>query len=593
MTTFEIGAHDFLLDGRPHQIISGALHYFRVHPDLWADRIHKARLMGLNAIETVVPWNFHVPEVGAYDFTGQRDIGRFLDLIHAEGMHAIVRPSPYICGEWDGGGFPGWLFADSQTGVRRAEPRFLEAIEGYLAHLLPHIAERQVTRGGAVIAVQVENEYGAYPDVPLEERTHYLRALVEMTRAQGIDVPLLTCDQANDEMLSTGGLPELHKTANFGANPVERLEILRRHQSSGPLMCMEFWDGWFDSWGEIHHITPSEQNAQDLDIMLGAGASVNIYMFHGGTNMGLTNGANDKGVYKSITTSYDYDAPLSEDGSPTDKYFAFREVIARYAPVPDEVPEASPDAPTLEVTLDRAVRFTEALPALGSPGSFDHTPTMDELRQWTGFALYRTPLEANDAVLSVEEVRDRAIVMLDGEPIGLLDRATSTTAVALPARAGELGVLLEDQGRVNYGPRIGEQKGLIGKVRTATRDLDTWTVTPLRIPEAPHVLADHIWKGRTETSSRPFAGPVFRAGRFDSVAGRDHFLRLDGWTKGLAWVNGELLGRYWSFGPTETMFIPGPLIRESGNELVLFELHGASTSTARFVSAADLGPTEP
>ncbi|GAA2234954.1 beta-galactosidase [Promicromonospora sukumoe] len=615
MPTFEIGPEDFLLDGERMQVVSGALHYFRVHPDQWADRIRKARLMGLNTIETYVPWNFHAPEPDTFDLTGRRDLGRFLDLVAAEGLHAIVRPGPYICAEWDGGGLPGWLFADPAVGVRRHEPRFLAAIGTYFANLLPLVAERQVTRGGPVLMVQVENEYGAYGDDPLPERQKYLRALVDLTREQGIDVPLFTCDQADDEMLARGGLPELHKTATFGSRSKERLEILRRHQPKGPLMCMEFWNGWFDSWGLEHHLAPAEANAADLDDLLAAGGSVNLYMFHGGTNFGLTSGANDKGIYRPITTSYDYDAPLAEDGTPTAKYHAMREVIARHLPVAEDVPAGlaalggggagdgggagAPASPVLDVDLSaHVVPLAHALPSLLREDlrAFTSTPTTDDLRQWSGFSVYRTRIRPDDAVLTVAEVRDRAVVLFDDEQIGVLDRGSHTFAVPLPAAAGDLTLLVEDQGRVNYGRRIGEPKGLIGPVRTAVRTIDEWEAGALLVEDAPELLRAALdAPGRAlpvaDRGLRPVGAGLYRA-TFDSVGGADHFLRLDGWTKGLAWVNGELLGRYWSLGPTHTLYVPGPLVRESGNELVLLELHGAATARARFVAAPDLGITE-
>ncbi|MFD6177535.1 MULTISPECIES: glycoside hydrolase family 35 protein [unclassified Isoptericola] len=594
MPTFEIGERDFLLDGRPVQVISGALHYFRVHPDQWADRIRKARLMGLTTIETYVPWNFHAPEPDVFDLTGRRDLGRFLDLVAAEGLHAIVRPGPYICAEWDGGGLPAWLFADGRAAVRRHDPAFLDAIGTYFAHLLPVVAERQVTRGGPVLMVQVENEYGAYPGVPADERERYLRALVDLTRAQGIDVPLFTCDQADDEHLSLGGLPEMHRTANFGSRSLERLAVLRRHQPTGPLMCMEFWDGWFDSWGLEHHVTTPEATAADLDELLGAGASVNLYMFHGGTNLGLTNGANDKGTYLPITTSYDYDAPLSEHGAPTAKFQALRAVIAKHAPVPDEVPAEPAPAPELDVVLDRRVALDGVLDLVAGRRwrtSAPQPPTMDDLRQWSGFVLYGTRVDADDVVLVADEVRDRAVVALDGDPVGVLDRSTHVRTLPLPRRAGTLTLLVEDRGRVNYGARIGEPKGLVGTVRTATRELTDWEAVPLRLEDAPARLPDAVW-GTGGAHTAPVGGPSFHRGTFASVAGADHFLRLDGWTRGLAWVNGELLGRYSSQGPTGTLYVPGPLVRAEGNELVLLELHGAAAPRARFVAGPDLGPTE-
>ncbi|PFG43966.1 beta-galactosidase [Isoptericola jiangsuensis] len=593
MPTFEIGEKDFLLDDHPVQLVSGALHYFRVHPDQWADRLRKARLMGLNTIETYVAWNFHAPDPGTFHLDGRHDLGRFLDLVAAEGLHAIVRPGPYICAEWDNGGLPAWLFADGAAGVRRHDARFLDAIGTYYAQVLPVVAERQVTRGGPVLMVQVENEYGAYPGVPDEERARYLRELVALTRAQGIDVPLFTSDQADDEHLSRGGLPELHKTANFGSRSLERLAVLRRHQPTGPLMCMEFWDGWFDSWGLVHHTTTPEATAHDLDDLLGAGASVNLYMFHGGTNLGLTNGANDKGTYLPITTSYDYDAPLSEHGAPTAKYRALKAVIGKHAPVPDEDPAEPVPAPELDVVLPDRVALADVEHLLG--GAVTRTtglpPTADALRQWSGFTLYRTSVEADDAVVVVDEIRDRALVALDGEPVGVLDRTSHTGSVPLPRRAGTLTLLVEDRGRVNYGARIGEPKGLVGAVRTARRELTDWEARPLRLADAPALLAD-AFGAAPGGADAPLAGPSFHRGEFPGVAGTDHLLRLDGWTRGLAWVNGELLGRYSAQSPTRTLYVPGPFLRDGANELVVLELHGAARARARFVAAPDLGPTE-
>jgi beta-galactosidase len=584
VSTFEIGERDFLLDGRPHRVVSGALHYFRVHPDLWADRIRSARLLGLNAIETYVAWNFHAPRRGTFDLTGPRDLGRFLDLVAAEGMHAIVRPGPYICAEWDNGGLPAWLLADPTIGVRRHEPGFMAAIGEYLDAVLPVVAARQVDRGGPVIAVQVENEYGAYGD-----DKGYLQALVDLTRAGGITVPLFTCDQADDAMLERGGLPGLLRTATFGSRAAERLAILRRHQPTGPLMCMEFWNGWFDSWGLPHHVAPAEANAQDLDDLLAAGASVNLYMVHGGTNLGLTNGANHKGTYLPITTSYDYDAPIAEHGAATAKYHAMRAVLARHVPVPDELPDARPPAPVRAVALTHRAPLAALLDVVaGVPRAWDHVPTADEAGHWNGFVVYRTRVRADDRVLVVGEVRDRAVVLLDGEPVGVLSRTAHEHVLPLPARAGELTVLVEDQGRVNYGPRIGEPKGLVGPVRTAVRELTAWTTSALLVDPLPAAATDRL---APVPADEPVAGPALLAGAFDAEPGVDHFWSTDGWGKGLVWVNGTLLGRYWSAMPTRTLYVPGPLVRER-NEVVVLELGGAVDAVVRCVAEPVLGPVD-
>ena len=494
--SFAIGESDFLLNGRPFRVLAGAIHYFRVHPDHWADRIHKAKLMGLNTIETYVAWNAHSPQRGDFDTAGQLNLARFLDLIAAEGMYAIVRPGPYICAEWDNGGLPGWLFADPAVGVRRNEPLYMAAVTEYFEQLLPIVASRQIDRGGPVILVQIENEYGAYSD-----DKEYLRELVRLNRAGGITVPLTTIDQPTDQMLEDGSLPELHKTGSFGSRATDRLAVLRRHQPTGPLMCAEFWNGWFDHWGAHHHTTSAADSARELDDLLATGASVSLYMFTGGTNFGFTNGANDKGVYQPTVTSYDYDAPLSESGEVTAKYLAFREVLARYAPAPaalvsgsvvpaavvkpaalPALPAAAEPAPVFEVALDESVSLWHALPELAdvTAAATDHLPSMDAFGQYTGFALYRSRLAPGARVLSVGEVRDRAQVFVDGTPVGVLQRDHHDRSISLPP--GErLDLLVEDQGRVNYGPRIGEDKGLIGPATLDGANVAGWQVLSLDV----------------------------------------------------------------------------------------------------------------
>lgn len=579
MSTFQIGDQDFLLDGKPYRILSGALHYFRVHPDLWADRIHKARLMGLNTIETYVAWNAHAPSRGQWDVSGGLDLGRFLDLVAAEGMHAIVRPGPYICAEWDNGGLPAWLFRDERVGVRRLEPLYVAAVTDYLQKVYETVAPRQVGSGGPVILVQIENEYGAYG-----ADKEYLAELVRVTRESGITVPLSTVDQPNDQMLTDGGLPGLHKTASFGSRAAERLDTLRKHQPTGPLMCMEFWNGWFDDWGTHHHTTDPELTAQELDAILSIGGSVNFYMFHGGTNFGLTNGANDKGRYAPITTSYDYDAPLDESGNPTDKFFAFREVIARYAPVPEEVPRSAAPAPELSFELSERSNFFRVVEELGSESSHETVPSFDDLGHDRGIAVFATTLHGNGpGVLSFDEVRDRAWIFLDGAPVGVLARDAHERAVILPRSTGQLVVIVEDQGRVNYGPRIGERKGLIGGGRLDDEPLRDWTARVVDLDRIPTLALDH---------DQLAAGPVIANGTFELATPADLFLDTAQWGKGFAWVNGFALGRYWRRGPQRTLYVPGPATRAGRNELVILELEVLSQQTAAFVAEPLLGHEE-
>ena len=583
MPDFRIGDTDFLLDGEPVRILSGALHYFRVHPDSWADRIEKARLMGLNTIETYVPWNAHSPQPGEFHTDGMLDLARFLGTIGDAGLHAIVRPGPFICAEWDRGGLPTWLFRDPEVGVRRHEKRFLDMVAEYLDQVLGIVAPLQVDRGGPVLLVQVENEYGAFGD----DRA-YLEAIAEITRRCGITVPLVTVDQPVDHMLAAGGLEGVLRTASFGSRSVERLRTLRAHQPTGPLMCMEFWDGWFDQWGGHHNTTPVEQTAAELDALLAAGASVNVYMFHGGTNFGLTSGANDKGVYRPTVTSYDYDAPLDEAGNPTPKYFAFRDVISRHAPVPDDLPALAVPAPELTVSLGDPVGLLADLDAWGGSSVHGVAPVLDEVDGCPKLAVYRVDLDGPEgpAMLTMGEVRDRAAVFLDGDPVGVLEREHHARALVLPRGRGRLDLVVEDQGGVNYGPRIGELKGLIGPVVLGDQELTGWSVCALDLDGVPR-----LWDRTRERGAG--LGPTAWRASFEARGPDDHFLDTAGWGKGIAWINGFCLGRYWRRGPQETLFVPGPVVHEGRNQLVVLELDVMADPTARFVAGPSLGPLEP
>ncbi|CDK01428.1 Beta-galactosidase [Microbacterium sp. C448] len=576
LPTFQIGDQDFLLDGQPHRILSGALHYFRVHPEQWADRIHKARLMGLNTIETYVAWNAHAPSQGEWDVTGGLDLGRFLDLVAAEGMHAIVRPGPYICAEWDNGGLPAWLFRDEQVGVRRLEPLYVAAVTDYLQRVYEIITPRQIEDGGPVILVQIENEYGAYG-----ADKQYLTELVRVTREAGITVPLTTVDQPIDQMLIDGSIPGVHMTASFGSRTTERLATLRKHQPTGPLMCMEFWNGWFDDWGTHHHTTDPELTARDLDAILSVGGSVNFYMFHGGTNFGLTNGANDKGRYAAITTSYDYDAPLDEAGNPTEKYFAFRDVIARYAPIPDEVPSAPHRVDEFSTPLSHRSNLLPLASSLGVASRHDTLPTFDDLAHDRGIAIFTTTLHGNGpGLLSFDEVRDRAWIFLDGAPVGVLARDAHEQAIVLTRSTGELVIIVEDQGRVNYGPRIGEHKGLIGGGRLDGEPIIGWTAIPLDLDRVPAIEVDH---------DDLAVGPVIARGTFELTRPCDLFLDTRDWGKGFAWINGFALGRYWRRGPQRTLYVPEPVLRSGQNELVILELEVLTQQEAVFAATPLLG----
>jgi len=578
---FQIGETDFLLDGEPHRIISGAMHYPRVHPELWRDRVRKARLMGLNAIETYVAWNAHEPVKGQWRQDGDVDLGRYLDIIAEEGLHAIVRPGPYVCAEWHNGGLPTWLTADKTMTLRSSDPRYLAEVTSYLEKINEIIAPRQIDRGGSVILVQIENEYGAYGSDKA-----YLAELIRVTRAGGITVPLTQVDQPIPHMLENGAHDGLHKTGSFGSRIPERLATLREHQPTGPLMCMEFWCGWFDHWGEKHHTTAFADSAADLDRLLEAGASVNIYMVHGGTNFGLTAGANDSGRYLPLVTSYDYDSPLSESGDVTEKFRAFREVIAKHAPVPDEPLPEPVDAPVLAVAFE-AVSAPLDLVATDR-GAFEAPPTMDELGADVVLAEYSASAPADRAAVLEAEVRDYAWVARDGRAAGIVQRTIGDASLTLPAGDG-LRLLVEETGRVNYDQKIGEAKGLIGAVALDGEPIaGPWRVRTFDVAALGRAVRDAVVADEPVASGRA-VGPVGLRASFELDAPADLFLDTRGWGKGYAWVNGFFLGRYWRRGPQRTLYVPGPVTRAGANHVVIVELEQVTDATARFVTRPDLG----
>ncbi|MFF8018573.1 beta-galactosidase [Streptomyces sp. NPDC007929] len=582
MPELTISGDEFRLGGEPLQIISGSLHYFRVHPEQWADRLHKARLMGLNTVDVYVPWNLHQPRRdGPLVLDGGLDLPRFLDLAAAEGLHVLLRPGPYICAEWEAGGLPSWLLADPDIRLRTADPAYLGPVAAYFGQLLPLLRDHLATRGGPVIAVQVENEYGASG---LRD-TAYLERLVALLREGGVDVPLFTSDQADD--LADGGLPDVLRTVNFSGDATAKLRALRKQQPSGPLMCAEFWSGWFDRWGGGHGTRPAADKAATLDEILACGASVNIYMLHGGTNFGFTNGANDKGRYRPTVTSYDYDSPLDEAGDPTEKFWRFRDTIAAYAPLPAEpVPPAGRKLGLPGIALTERASLLAQAARLGAPRRADRPLTMEELGQDFGFVLYETVLPAEGpGTLRLSGVRDRAQVFVDGQPVGTLERENHERALGLrsPAPGSRLALLVENQGRVNYGAGLRDWKGLEGPVSFDGAELTDWSSTPLPLT----TLADvRFGEGAVET------GPAFHRGTFEVADPADTYLHLPGWSKGNAWINGFALGRYWSRGPQHSLYVPGPVLRRGVNEIVLLELHGVHTPVAHLRDRPDLGPAE-
>jgi beta-galactosidase len=580
MKPLSIVGNQFIEDGQPLQIIAGAMHYFRVHPDLWADRLTRMAWCGCNALETYVAWNVHEIKPGVFDFSGWQDLPRYLELAAEHGLRCIVRPGPYVCTEWDLGGLPAWLLADPGMRLRCHYQPYLDACDRYLDALTARLVPLQASAGGPIVAVQVENEYGSYGNDKV-----YLAHLRDGLRARGYDGLLFTSDGPTDFMLEGGTLPDVLKVVNFGSDVKGAFAKLREHQPEGPLMCGEFWNGWFDHWGAEHHVRPPEEVAQTLDDLLGLGGSVSFYMFHGGTNFGYFNGANFSTGYEPTIGSYDYDAPLAENGALTPKYHAFREVIGKYAPLPTgPQPEDPPVCAYGPVTMTGCVSLSDALEGLSTPVQRPTPDPMEFVGQDFGFVLYRTQVHGprEDQHLVLQECHDRAQVFVDGEYRGLIYRNDPEPTVTLGFAAGnyQLEILVENMGRINYGPKLHDRKGITEGVRLGGQFLYGWTIYPLPLEDLSSL--------RFGAEVSP-TGPAFYRGTFTVDTPTDTYLALPGWTKGIAFINGFNLGRYWEIGPQRTLYIPAPLLHEGENELIVFELHGMQSPVVELRDKPDIG----
>ncbi|MED7953083.1 glycoside hydrolase family 35 protein [Streptomyces sp. BE303] len=581
-TSLTVDGDTFLRAGLPHRIVSAAVHYFRIRPEQWLDRLTRLRAMGVNTVETYVAWNFHQAAPGVSDFDGDRDLAAFVRTAGDLGLDVIVRPGPYICAEWEFGGLPAWLLADPAVRLRRVDGPYLAAVDAWFDDLVPVLLPLLTSRGGPVVAVAVENEYGSYGN-----DTAYLEHLRAGLVRRGVDCLLFTADGAEDGFQLGGILPGLLTTGTFGSRPEESLACLRRHQPVGPLVCMEYWTGWFDHWGAPHHLRDPAESADVLDRMLAAGASVNIYMGHGGTNFGWWNGANHDGTtFQPDTTSYDYDAPVGEAGELTEKFHLFRRVIERHlGPNPHPLPPLPARLAPQSAPFTASAGLSAALDDLATVHHRPEPEPMEALGQNLGLIHYRTRLRGplGRGELRVDGLADRAQVFLDGRPLGVLerDRPDEALPVEVPEGGAVLDLLVENMGRVNYGPLLHDRKGVTGGVRIGNQyQLGGWEIRPLPLDDLTAV---------------PFAapghrdGPAFHRAALTVATPADGFLALPGFTKGMAWLNGFALGRYCDRGPQRTLYAPAPLWREGRNELVVLELHRAGTHVD-LRDRPDLGP---
>ena len=562
--TIRVKGNQFLLDGKPLQIISGEMHYARIPRAYWRDRLQKARAMGLNTISTYVFWNLHEPRPGVYDFSGQLDVAEFIREAQQEGLHVILRPGPYVCSEWDLGGFPPWLLADPKIELRGNQEDFLQPVAKWLKRLGQELAPLQITRGGPIIAVQVENEYGSFGD-----DATYMRRVRDLILAAGFDGAVLYTADGPAE-LRQGTLPSLPAVVNFGPGEAQlAFNALHAFRPNGPMMSGEYWDGWFDHWGEPHNVTGVKEPAQELEWMLSRGYSVNLYMFEGGASFGFMAGANYGRAYQPDTTSYDYDAPLDEAGRPTPKFFAFRDVISRHLGTANLPPVPQP-IPVIEIP---AFKLTESAPLwknLGQPIHSAQPKTMEAVGQSYGYILYRTTIEGPlKGELAINEVRDYAAVFVNGHRVGTLDRRLNQSRIPIetPAGTSTLDILVENLGRINFGPQLrSDRKGITQSVTLDGRVLENWEIYPLPMND-PESL---------QFSTAAATAPAFYRGSFYVNAARDTFLDVSKLGMGVAWVNGHNLGRFWNIGPEQTLYVPGVWLKKGRNDVIIFGIQDDS-----------------
>jgi len=569
--TFAVEGDHFALDGKPFIVRSGEMHYPRVPRQYWHDRMKKMRALGLDTLTTYVFWNLHEPRPGVWDFKDDLDLGAYLKAAQEEGLFVLLRPGPYVCAEWDLGGLPAWLLADGQMKIRSGDPKFLAAAERYIRKIGEIAAPLQVAKGGPVLMVQVENEYGSFGD-----DHEYTGAIRNMLRSAGFDGTLYTADGSDDQMLKGGPLPGIPAVINFGAsdNPEEQFANFAKFRTGVPKMVGEFWTGWFDHWGEKHHKTDPATEAKNLDWLLSRGIGVNLYMVHGGTSWGPMAGANFSDRYEPDISSYDYDAPIDEAGRLTPKYYALRDVFRRHLPAGEtlpEPPEARPVVETPKVTFKLNAPLTGLL---GAPVRSESPQSMESLGQSYGLVLYRREIShAVHGTLELNEGRDYALVSQNGKLLGILDRRKKETKLEISLEAGApLEILVDAEGRVNFGVRlVDDRKGIIGTVKLNGEELKGWEMFPLPLDDL----------SKLKFKSTPAKGPAFYRATFDLKPVGDTFLDLSGWGKGYVWVNGHNLGRHWGVGPQQSLFCPGVWLKAVGNQIVVLDLDATAARTVQ------------
>lgn len=597
--TIDYANDQFLKDGEPFRYMSGSIHYFRVEPSEWRDRLRKMRMAGFNALQTYVEWSSHEPEPGFYDFSGILDLETFLKTAQEEDLVVILRLGPFIDAERDMGGLPYWLLnRNPDMKLRTSDPSYLKYVDDWYSNvLLPKVKPLLYENGGPVIMVQVENEYGSYGACDFAYTSH-MRDLIRS--GLGDNVLLFSTDGSGTGYLKCGKIPGVYSTVDFGSggDVTKPFGAMRLFEPRGPLVNSEYYPGWLDHWGAPHSTVSTETVAKSLDDMLALNASVNMYMFHGGTSFGLKAGANQGSKYQACPTSYDYDAPLSEAGDPTEKYFAIRDVVKKYLPIPSgTVPPASPKYSYGKVQLapqGNMFQFKSVLQSVTQKWPL----TFEQLMMPNGLVMYETVLPfriADPAVLSISDVHDRGYVFVDTYFVGIVSREQQLFNLPLSALPNQtITIVVESQGRICFGNGINDFKGLTTNVTVNGYSLSGWKMTPIPLTNITrlssalrklHDMTTSLGLSRSELTGTPRGGMAIYQGSFNvpnnSSHPQDTFLRLDGWGKGIVWVNNFCLGRYWpEVGPQVTLYVPRGILKKGANTMLVMELEVSPCSIA-------------
>lgn len=572
MTTFDI-KEEFMIDGQPVKILSGAIHYFRIHPDDWYHSLYNLKALGFNTVETYVPWNFHEAYEGTFNFDGLLDIENFLDIAQSLDLYAIVRPSPYICAEWDFGGLPAWLLTKNLR-IRSNDPKFLSYVNKYYDVLLPKLIDHQIDHGGNILMMQVENEYGSYC-----QDKQYLKNIKNMMIEKGVTVPLFTSDGSWLAPLESGSMIEddILVTGNFGSNAEGNFKqltsFMENYNKDWPLMCMEFWGGWFNRWGQpiVKRDTDELVDAVREAIKLG---SVNIYMFHGGTNFGFMNGCSArKEKEMPQITSYDYGALLDEQGNPTERYYGIQKMLA------SDIENISQNSPLIKQTmslsnipLHESVSLCYVLEVLASPVTDKYPQSMENCGQNSGYILYRTtiPKYTDEEKIKVIDANDRLQIFLDNQHIATQyqDEIGEEINIKQTYDNSQLDILVEHMGRVNYGFKLDsptQKKGIKTGVMQDIHFILDWKQYPIDIDKASNIDFNN---------SRIDNTPAFYKFVVDIDKPEDTFIDLSKFGKGCVLVNGFNIGRFWQIGPTLSLYISKHFLKKGTNEIIIFETEG-------------------